>query len=219
MRSPEDMRNQLLEAVRRTPSPPRRVALRRLLARMAGAIGLDVALFFAVGGVDAGARPRAFLGLVVAGSTAIALAAGWGAFTRAGSMLGRRSRSLVALALATPIALFAWLLLCRAFALGAPPPGSPAGRGCLPLTLAFAAVPLLILTIGRRELDPLHPGLAGAARGVAVGALASVLVTLWCPSAAPAHVAAGHLLPLVMLALGGAWLGARHHSVSRAARR
>jgi len=36
-----------------------------------------------------------------------------------------------------------------------------------------------------------------------------VMVDLWCPVAAPRHVAVGHVLPMGVLALFGAALGAR----------
>jgi hypothetical protein len=35
------------------------------------------------------------------------------------------------------------------------------------------------------------------------------MVELWCPVATPAHVALGHVLPIVVMALVGALLGAR----------
>ena len=55
----------------------------------------------------------------------------------------------------------------------------------------------------------MHPVASGAALGVASGALAGLLVVLWCPVAAPMHVAVGHVLPIVALAMIGSVLG--HH--------
>jgi hypothetical protein len=35
------------------------------------------------------------------------------------------------------------------------------------------------------------------------------MVEMWCPVAAPRHVAIGHILPIVIMAILGALLGAR----------
>jgi hypothetical protein len=42
------------------------------------------------------------------------------------------------------------------------------------------------------------------------------MVELWCPLSAGAHVVAGHVLPLLVLVLAGAALGARMFRLRRA---
>ena len=56
----------------------------------------------------------------------------------------------------------------------------------------------------------------GAALGVASGACAGLMVILWCPVAAPVHMAIGHVLPIVALAMIGSVLG--HHVIALRAR-
>jgi len=83
------------------------------------------------------------------------------------------------------------------------------GYRCLGLTLAGAVFPLLSLAFIRRGSDPVHPVATGAALGAACGAAAGVMVELWCPVAAPRHVAVGHILPIAIVSVLGALLGAR----------
>lgn len=49
--------------------------------------------------------------------------------------------------------------------------------------------------------------------GVAVGLGAALPVDLWCPVAHPQHVLLGHVIPVALLALVGAVLGARWLSI------
>ena len=86
------------------------------------------------------------------------------------------------------------------------PPGKWGFR-CLGLTVAAAVFPLVGIVIARRASDPVHPAATGAALGAASGASAGVMVEMWCPVAAPIHVAIGHILPIVVLAVLGAALG------------
>jgi hypothetical protein len=54
-----------------------------------------------------------------------------------------------------------------------------------------------------------NPVATGAALGAACGAAAGVMVELWCPVAAPRHVAVGHILPIAIVSVVGALMGAR----------
>ncbi len=83
------------------------------------------------------------------------------------------------------------------------------GLLCLAVSLVLGGALLAALIQTRRRSDPLHPGLGGAALGVASGAAAAVLVDLWCPVGHAAHVALGHVLPMLLLGLIGAWAGGR----------
>jgi hypothetical protein len=115
---------------------------------------------------------------------------------------------LLAVAVATPAVLLAWMLLWNATypeTLLASP--GRIGLRCLLFTLAMAAWPLVALAYLRRERDPLHPGTAGAARGVSAGALAGIVIDLWCPCTNPTHIALGHILPMLLLMAIGAISG------------
>jgi hypothetical protein len=171
---------------------------------VAGAVSFAALLFFLLGGAHLAPRPLPFVAGTVLGWATIALAATWIAFWRGHSMLGRHRAWLAAVVVATPAVLFGWMLLwnVRYPETMADWPGR-VGFRCLGFTLAMAAWPLLALAWVRRERDPLHPGLSGAARGVAVGALGGVVVDVWCPIANPWHVLLGHVAPmLVLLAIG-----------------
>ena len=215
MTEPSELRARILEAARREPSPTRSQATTRIALIIAVALVVDVALFFLFGGAHRGERPLPFLVGTLAGSLAVALAAAWGAFARGRSMLGRSPRWLVAIAIGTPILLMAWMRVWNALY----PDTTLALSGrigvrCFAFSLALGVWPLALLLRSCRERNPVAPGVAGAARGVAVGALAWVMVTLWCPLANTPHVAVGHLLPLFILSILGGWLGQRLTAVA-----
>jgi hypothetical protein len=169
-----------------------------------------IALFFAAGGVHhALGRPAWFLGASAALWAAVALLALRAAW-RGGIAFGAGSlTSLAAVVVGAPAVL---LLSSLAFAEVDPAllrlhpePDMP----CFAMTLAAAAFPLIGLSRARRSSDPMHPVASGAALAVACGAFAGVMVDLWCPVAAPRHVLVGHILPLGLLAVLGAAVGAR----------
>jgi hypothetical protein len=204
------LKARILAAAQSEPSPTRSATRKRIAWMAAVAAALDLALFFLLGGTHRGARPLVFLVITLSGSGLIALAATWAAFGRGRTMLGRPRSWLLGIALATPIALFAWTLLGNVIfseTLAATP--GRIGLRCLALSLGFSIWPLALIGAARRERHPTGSAAVGAARGVALGAIAWVLVGLWCPLADPAHVAVGHFLPVLILAAFGAWLGTR----------
>jgi hypothetical protein len=142
-----------------------------------------------------------------------------GALGRGRSTLGRSQASLIAVALGTPAILFAIM-----FVLAAMDPAVKTlhperlGLRCFGLTLAAAIFPLVGLSVVRRHSDPVHPAATGAALGTACGASVGVMVEFWCPVATPEHVAIGHILPIVVLSVFGACLGARVLALPRARR-
>ncbi|HEX6837803.1 MAG TPA: NrsF family protein [Polyangia bacterium] len=220
MTSPPDLKARVLETIRREPSPTRAQASRQTKATIAAALIVDVALFVFCGGVHAGLRPTKLVLLTYGGGTALALLAVWGAFGRGRSMLGRPKRWLVAITIATPIALWSWMHVWSVI----DPESAIASSGrvglrCLALSLAFAAWPLGLLLRSLREKNPLTSVETGAARGVAIGALASVLVGLWCAQTSASHLVIGHALPLVLLSVLGGWLGGRMSGVAGGAAR
>ena len=206
-----DLRARVLEAARREPSPPRRQVVLANLALVGTAIAalLSVLLTFG-GGLDKDPRPSAFVAGTTLAWACVALLATWIALGRGRSMLGRPRLWLAGAALVTPALLFAWMLVwnalypetLRAWA------GRP-GFLCLDFTLAMGAWPLVALVLARRSSDPVHPRATGAALGAMVGAWTGSLINLNCRIANPAHVALGHVLPVVILVALASWLGMR----------
>jgi hypothetical protein len=157
-------------------------------------------------------RPWASGAWIVAGSLALAVAATWLTLPSRRSMLSRPRGQLLAVAIGVPILIGAWLLLWHTTY---DDPFTRAGFRCFALTTATAPWPFLALAYASRRIDPRHPRLAGAALGSAAGAWAAVMVEIWCPLAVPDHVAIGHVLPLVFLALAGAAFGSRAFRLRR----
>jgi hypothetical protein len=208
-------KQRILDAVRREPSPTRPRVQARVAAIVCCAIVGGLALFFLSGGVRPGPRPPGFIVNTAIGSIVISFLAVWGAFGRGRSMLGRSRRVLFTILFVTPAMLYGWMLFCTSRFHGIWIWQGEREPGCVLLSLSLSVWPLALIAIARPEIDPLHPALSGAARGCAVGALAWVLVTLWCPVSTPLHIAAGHVSPMFLLAGYGAWLGRKWTSVSR----
>ncbi len=212
-----DLKSRIMNAAKREAAPTRQAARRVVILVTIAAVLFAAALFFWLGGVHIGDpsgripipdRPLTFVCATVIGWSAVAAVAMWLAFTRGASMLGRRLSWLLAIAILTPVVLFGWMLLWN---MQFPEtmreiPGR-VGFKCLSFTLAMTAWPLIALSYVRRERNPAYPGATGAARGVAMGAIAGVLVDLWCPIAGPAHVLVGHITPIIILMGLGAAAG------------
>ncbi len=185
----------------RTRSQGRR---RAVLVYTIAALG-GLPLFFAWGGVDhSSARPLSMTLDIAAGGLILAIACASVACSRGKSLVGRSSLALVAIAILTPIATYAWLVSWHDRY------GEPAervGYRCLAMTIASGA-PLLIAALWvRKRTVVVHPVVSGAALGAAAGAFGSVTVDLWCPLTTSLHVLVGHALPIVVLAVFGAALG------------
>jgi hypothetical protein len=207
----DKLKARIFQATRVTPSPTRRASHVQVWLVMLSSVVAALALFFAFDGAHHGlGRPPWFYAACTLAWSAVAALSMWGAFSRGSSALGRPRSLLLAIAFGTPAVLFT---LMFAFAVVFPEVTvihpERIGLRCLGLTLAAAAFPLLGLTFVRRESDPVHPVTTGAALGAACGASAGVMVEMWCPVATPLHVAVGHVLPIVLLGVFGAILGAR----------
>lgn len=208
-RPSEDLRARILAEVAKTPAPTRRVHTSRALGVLVvGALG-TAALFGLSGGFEKGARP---LSLVVftAGIFCIAATILTGvSYGRSRSMLGRPRRVLV-------VACAAALPLLVAIALGVSllwsDPLADVVRtrmhvGCGLLTAVDGLAPLLALALLRRESDPVHPALTGAALGAAAGGWTATLAYLRCPHVEATHCIVAHVLPTLVLIAAGALLG------------
>jgi hypothetical protein len=206
-----DLRARILEATRAVPAPTREASGRHLQLVVGAAVFLAAGLYFTFDGVRHGqGRPAWFYAASTCAWTASAAFAAWAALTRGRSATGRPKAWLLAVAVGTPAGLFAMMI---AFAWLHPEltvlHAERVGFKCLGLALAVGTFPLVALAVLRRGSDPVHPDAAGAALGAACGAAAGALVEFWCPVASVRHVAVGHVLPVVMLALVGWALGSR----------
>jgi hypothetical protein len=108
-------------------------------------------------------------------------------------------------ALATPLALFGWKAAASAAVPGmmVPWPDRP-GLRCLAVALECGIAPLAAFLVIWSRTQPANPRLTGVALGVAAGAVSWLLVDLWCPVGHAGHLLVGHVLPVVLLAGGGA---------------
>jgi hypothetical protein len=203
-----ERRARVLEAAAREPSPVRSAVNVRNIAVLALAACASAELFYGWGGLRMEPRPAALVVETALGASAIAAAAIWGGLARGGRMLGRPGRTLVAVAVLTPLLLFAWKVAWSAQdpAMTVEWPERPGFR-CLRLSLATASLPFLAMLFVRRHSDPLRPRLTGTAIGVAAAAYAWVFTDLWCPVAFVPHLLLGHLLPMAILAAAGALVG------------
>ena len=205
-----DLRHRVLAAIEREPAPSRAQSTTR--TTIAFALGFaPIVLFVAVLGVAAGDRPPGYIAMVAGGWALLAAAATWGALGRGASMLGRPRSWLLAIALLLPLA-----LLGVALAGYVPWPSAMAidcarfGHFiCFDLSSAMSIGPLVAFAVARRGTDPIHPALTGAALGGASGSWGAVALALHCPVTSVAHVAFGHVLPVIFFATLGALIGAR----------
>lgn len=160
----------------------------------------------------AAGRPLASGAWVIAGTLALALAATWLALPSRRSMLSPARGQLLAVAVGAPLLLLAWMTLWHTTYAD---PFVRVGLKCFVLTALTAPWPFLALLRVSRRLDPRNARWGGAALGGASGAWAAVMVELWCPLAVPDHVLVGHALPIALLALAGAAVGARLFGLRR----
>ena len=214
MMPPEDLKRRVLEAVQQRAVPPRtdRLPFTIGLAALA-AVAMSVVmqwgprLFGDVGGLaHAAGRPAASEAWILAGTVALALVSTWLVLPVRRSMLSPPRGLLLGVAILVPLLLGAWLVLWHTTY---DDPSTGAGWRCFALTALTAPWPFAVLAYASRRMEPRHPGTAGAALGAVAGAWAAVMVELWCPLAAHPHVLVGHVLPLLVLALLGAAVGAR----------
>jgi hypothetical protein len=211
MMTPDELKAKILADAKQSPSATRGEGARRAGLLLITGLAVAVSIFVAVGGLSHGAgRPTWFLVATLIGWTCVAAWAMHGALRRGKAMLGSPRPYLIAVVCATPILLFAFMLVVNVIypeSLTAFP--GRLGLKCLFLTLAMALWPLVAIVIARRASDPVHPVATGAALGAASGAWAGVLTDLWCPAAYPSHIALGHVLPILILSIVGAFLGKR----------
>lgn len=201
--------DEVLDATRAEPSPPRSVVRRRAWGLVALSAALAVGVFALYGGLrDGGApRPASVIAATTLGAAGIAAIGLWLA-TGQRSMLSRSAGVLGATAVGVPVALLAWKLGWSATVAGGLDPWSGrVGWPCLQIGLATGLTPALALLLVRRRSEPRHPRLLGAALGAVAGAFAWGVTDLWCPVGHVPHLLLGHVLPVVVFIGLGALLG------------
>jgi hypothetical protein len=192
------------------PPPARAVVARQTAALTIGSWLITVLVFFLAGGARPLGRPLSLVVGTALGIAAASALAGWAALGRGRSMLGRARHLLVPISIGAPLAILAWKVFWSAQYAGALSawPTRP-GLRCLILSLSLGLCPLVAFAIARCSSDPRRPTLTGFAAGVALGCITSLLTDLWCPVAYLPHLLLGHLVPIALLGVLGAWLG-RH---------
>lgn len=203
-----DLRARILAEAKSTPALTRSEHRKRVaIIAVIGALATTT-LFFAMGGFSKGARPTELIAFT-AGSGLLAALVMMRVSSSGGSMLGRPRPVLVlACVVAAPI------LACAAFAATMiwpehateDVPGH-AHVACAAITLAQGALPLVALLLPRRESDPVHPAITGAALGMTAGAWTAMMAYLRCPHVPAAHCIVAHVLPTLLLTIAGALLG------------
>jgi hypothetical protein len=206
-----ELKGRVVAAVQAEPAPTQRAVRRRGWLTLGICAAIALAVFAHFGGIRVQGRPGLLVAWTCLGWSAAAIVAAAIGVARGRSALGRSTATLVTLIVAAPLALLAWKIgvtVALDPQMMVPWPGRPGFR-CLGLSLAMAVPLMVALFVIRRRSDPVHPGVAGAALGIAAGVAAGTLVDLWCPIAYLPHVLLGHILPLLVAAMFGAWAGRR----------
>jgi hypothetical protein len=212
MLSPE-VRARVLAAVALEPTPARGASWWiKWEGRLALACGFTVlaAVWYRLG-VHPGTRPPAYIATLVAAWLLVAIAATWAGVARGGSMLGRPLGWRAAAVALTPLAMLAlWWPIAQSW-----PTTLENDSGlfeleqCLVGTGLLGIGPLLAFLFMTRGTEPVRPWLSGAALGVAAGGWGAVALVIICRHASASHMIIGHVLPVALMALIGAALGAR----------
>ncbi len=202
---PDPVKERLLSAIAARPSRTRQQGTKRAFLYYGLASAAMLLLFQVSGGLAHGSsRPPDVTMPLVLGSSLIAFAAVRLALGRGRAMTGRSWAVLVAVVSVVPVIAFTW----QTHWFGTyTEPFQRFGWRCIALTIATGGALLGAVIALRRGTLANNETLHGAAAGAAAGACATVLVDAWCPLANTAHVAQGHIAPLVVLTVIGAILG------------
>lgn len=80
---------------------------------------------------------------------------------------------------------------------------------CLDITLAWAAAPLVLAAFALRHAFATQAAWRSGLVGGGIGLLSGAAINLHCPNVDPAHLLAGHAVPVAVSALLGAFMVAR----------
>jgi hypothetical protein len=206
------LKQRVLDAAKHEPSQTRSQHRAKTIRSLAIATAIALFILFVTGGPELGHRPAVLLAvtaLILAGlAIAITMLAIRG-FDK--SMTGAPTDILIGAALLSAPAL--WLVEFGARLIWVPTVVRPVSLQstliCHACTLAMATAPMIAMIRLRRHTDAVHPRALGAALGAAAGAWGAVLIDLHCASNNMVHIALGHVLPTIVLAILGAVVGSR----------
>lgn len=201
------LRSRVLAEVKKTPSPARAAASRRVAVRVSVGAVAALGLFFLMGGPQVGTRPLELVAFTAGTAALLGVALERLVSPRTGSMLPRPSSQLLAAAvLAAPLLAGVLFVATKIW-----PSHQHVAReidiGCGVETLLQGVLPLAVLLLPRRNGDPVHPAISGAALGATAGLLSATFAYVRCPFVAPSHCLIAHVLPTAIFALVGAALG------------
>lgn len=207
--------DELIAALARYPTPvdPARSQRTLLWAVLGGALG-GLALLVGTLGlspalrVEAASAPMFWLRLAFVASTALL---GWALLRRLAQP--NRSAGWPAALLGLPAAIVWLVALVSLASAGAVEHGSLwLGTSWLACPFRIAAYSLpafVLLMVALRSLAPTRLRQAGAAAGLAAGAVGACVYQLYCPELAAAFIGTWYVLGMLIPAAVGAWAGPR----------
>ncbi len=213
----DQLKASLLAEVRFIPSPTRRGHRLREAVVLFAVLAMYLASYLVVGGYHAASdRPTSFMVVTTMGFVLATFAAIWGVFGDRKSMTGPPLIWMVAVVVGVPLMQLGWVVLGNElFPHSHRACTGRVGNVCLDFSLTLGSMPLLLLAAWRRRANVVHPGWAGATLGTAVGAAVGILIHLSCECTGLTHVLRGHILPVALLAIFGAFAGVRMRHVKR----
>lgn len=88
-------------------------------------------------------------------------------------------------------------------------PSDPHWPVCAIRIVGVGVIPAWMLLAMLRGAAPLRPAAAGEMAAIAAMGIAAVATQIACPYDAPSHLIRGHLAPMMLLTILGAWMGPR----------
>jgi hypothetical protein len=208
-----ELRRRVLEAVQREPVPSRPAGGRRRARAVAFGFAAPLVILAVsyFGGPRAHDRPHGYIAALALAWLPVAALATWAGVGHGRSMLGRPAAWAISVVALTPAALLAsWAVIASVWpSTLSDPSGPPQHVVCNVMTLIFAVGPLVAFGLLRRASDPVNPALTGAAIGAASAAWAALVLHLLCGFTSAAHIVLGHIAPVVLITLLGAFWTAR----------
>jgi hypothetical protein len=206
--SPE-VRARVLAAIQLAPAPSRATAVREQSIALACGFAIFGGVWIRLG-VHPGVRPPAYIATLAIIWLLVAIATTWAGVARGSSMLGRPAAWRLAVVALTPPAMLAlWWPLAQMWPSTLEnESGAFEVAQCLVGTGLLGIGPLLAFLYLNRGSEPIRPWLSGAAFGVAAAGWGAVALVIVCKHASASHMLLGHVLPVALMGLIGALLGA-----------
>jgi hypothetical protein len=204
-----DLRARIFAEVKKTPAPTRAEQQKRIAIVVTVGTLLTTVLFYAMGGFARGTRPVELVAFTSGFALVAAIVLTRLSGRRPASMLPAPSSVLVTACVVAAPVLAVCVLVATVMWPEPAREGVPASAhlSCGVMTIVQGALPLVVLVIPRRESDPVHPVITGAALGMTAGAWTAAMAYLRCPHAAASHCVLAHVAPTLVLTAVGAVLG------------